>query len=134
MLTETGLVDMDLAGHQSTWERGRGIEDWTEVRLDMALTSASWLQLFPLAKLYNLETSVSDHSPLLLVPYQVMVNNRRHQFRFENAWLTELMCEQLTRECWEVDASWDIQQKVHNCGQKVMCWGKGLIGNFEQLY
>lgn len=54
-LTDIGLYDMTLIGHQYTWERGRGTDDWTEVRLDRAITNASWLDLFPLAKLYNLE-------------------------------------------------------------------------------
>lgn len=67
-LLDTGVYDMNLVGHQYTWERGRGTEDWTEVRLDRVFTNSSWIELFPLAKLYNLESSTSYHSPLLLIP------------------------------------------------------------------
>lgn len=75
--SDTGLFDMNIVGHQYTWERGRGTENQTEIRLDKALTNSSWLELFPLAKLYNLEGSTSDHSPLLLVLYQ-NYNNTCH--------------------------------------------------------
>lgn len=52
---EVGLIDMVLTGHQFTWERNRGTQDWTEVRLDRALTTEDWLDKFPMTKLYNLE-------------------------------------------------------------------------------
>lgn len=55
VLNEIELVDMDLIGHQFTWERRRGKPDVIEVRLDRALTSQSWLNMFSTAKLYNLE-------------------------------------------------------------------------------
>ncbi|KAK1372151.1 Endonuclease/exonuclease/phosphatase family protein [Heracleum sosnowskyi] len=64
-LNELGLMDMELVGHQFTWEKGRGTPEWQEVRLDRALSTDAWLQLFPIAKVYNLEGSESDHSPLL---------------------------------------------------------------------
>lgn len=67
-LLDVGLSDMTLTGHQFTCERGRWTSDWIEVRLDRALTNEAWLSLFPAARLYNLEGSDSDHSPLLLIP------------------------------------------------------------------
>ncbi|KAK1365325.1 hypothetical protein POM88_040886 [Heracleum sosnowskyi] len=107
---------MTLVGHKYTWERGRGTTDWTEVRLDRALTTSLWLNLFPLAKLYNLEGSTSDHSPLLLVPQQKPLFNTQRRFRFENAWLTKPMCEQLTKDVWESTEGWSIQAKIEKCG------------------
>lgn len=74
VLAETGLIDMDLVGHQFTWERGRDTPEWMEVRLDRALTSESWLSMFPLAKLINLEITESDHSPILLIPKKIERN------------------------------------------------------------
>ena len=65
VLNDTRLVDMELVGYQYTWERGKGTPDWIEERLDRALTTAPWLTLFPMAKLYNLEGTSSDHSPIM---------------------------------------------------------------------
>lgn len=34
-----GLIDVDLIGHQFTWEKSRGTPNWIEVRLDRAMTN-----------------------------------------------------------------------------------------------
>lgn len=102
---------MDLVGHQFTWERGRGTEDWMKVRLDKALTSDTWLNLFPLAKLYNLEGSESDHNPILLLPKKPDRKQGHGNFRFENAWLLEPMCAQLVKDSWDGISGNDIQEK-----------------------
>lgn len=127
----TCLTDLELIGHQFTWERGRGTAAWTEVRLDRALTTEDWLRLFPMAKLYNLEASSSDHSPLLLVPE---VNNKftaKRRFRFENAWLTDPMCRQLVWDSWESNVGGDIQDKIKLCGENLQQWGKEITGRFN---
>ncbi|KAK1376100.1 CBS-PB1 domain contining protein [Heracleum sosnowskyi] len=120
VLVETGLNDVNLIGHQFTWERGRGTENWTNVRLDRVLTSNSWLELFPFAKLCNIEGPTSNHSPLLLVPMQMHQSGNQRRFRFENAWLIDPMCEQLTRDSWEASPDGDIHLKVKKCGENMM--------------
>lgn len=97
-LSDTGLIDMELMGHQYAWERGRGTPEWQEVRLDRALTTEEWLTLFPLAKLYNLEGSESDHSPFLLLPRKPEQKQGNTKFRFENAWLLEPICTHLVKD------------------------------------
>ncbi|KAK1373387.1 hypothetical protein POM88_029580 [Heracleum sosnowskyi] len=67
-LVDTGLIDMEIVDHQYTWERGRGTMEWMEVRLDRALLSTTWMANFLEAKLYNLEGTSSDHSPVFLIP------------------------------------------------------------------
>lgn len=111
-MSETGLIDLELFGHQYTWERGRGTEIWTEVRLDRALITASWLNLFPLVKLYNVEGSTFNHSPILLIPEAKKEKGEKRKFRFENAWLTEPICRRLVLESWEVEDDIDIQTKI----------------------
>ncbi|XP_074373986.1 uncharacterized protein LOC141714363 [Apium graveolens] len=62
------LIDMHMEGYQFTWEKGLGINRHTEIRLDRALVTQTFLDLFKEAKLTNLEISTSDHSPLWLEP------------------------------------------------------------------
>ncbi|KAL8088671.1 hypothetical protein AgCh_038446 [Apium graveolens] len=71
-----------------------------EIILDRALTNESWLNNFPMAKLHNLEGAPSDHSAILLVPQVLNRGARKYRFKFENAWLTEPMCEQLREIFW----------------------------------
>ncbi|KAK1391384.1 hypothetical protein POM88_010440 [Heracleum sosnowskyi] len=63
-----GLQDIELYGHPFTWERGRDTETWLEIRLDRAMATVKWFELFPYAKLYNLEGSPSDHNAIFLDP------------------------------------------------------------------
>lgn len=123
-LTNAGLNDMDLIGHQFTWKRGRGKPEWTEVRLDRALVTQDWMNLFPMANLFNLEGSNSDHSPIFLVPKKREANRGINTFRFENAWLLEPMCQQLVSAHWQEDEGVDIQSKVKACSIVLAEWGK----------
>lgn len=130
-LTDAGLIDMEIIGHQFTWEKSRGKPDWMEVRLDRAVTTESWLSLFPMARLYNLEGTTSDHSPIILIPKKQ--NDRRvySKFRFENAWLLDPMCYQLVYESWNGSGGEDLQQKLKRCSEKLGRWGKEVTSNFS---
>lgn len=86
------LQDLEITGHQFTWERGRNTDHWVEIRLDRSLVDESWIQMFPLVKLYNMEGSPSDHNPIYLEPKVKEVRTGKRRFRFENAWLIEPLC------------------------------------------
>ncbi|XP_074327612.1 uncharacterized protein LOC141665526 [Apium graveolens] len=132
-LTDAGLRDMELTGHRFTWERGRGKPEWTEVRLDRAMVTQDWMDLFPMANLYNLEGSNSDHSPIFLVPKKREESAGVSMFRFENAWLLEPMCQQLVSAYWKEDGEIDIQSKVKACSEVLVVWGKEITGNFGKV-
>ncbi|XP_074346940.1 uncharacterized protein LOC141685753 [Apium graveolens] len=131
VLSETGLIDLDIVGHQFTWKKSRGKEKWTEVRLDMALTTSTWLNLSPLVKLYNMEGSSSDHSPIMLVLEDSSKVDRPKKFKFENVWLTEPICRQLILECWEDSNNVGIQAKIKACAVKLQKWGREVTGKFK---
>ncbi|XP_074363457.1 uncharacterized protein LOC141704005 [Apium graveolens] len=84
-LRDAELQDLEITGHQFTWERGRNSDQWTEIRLDRVLANAAWLDRFPMVTVYNLEGSPSDHSPLLTIPAVKKVNKNNFKFKFENA-------------------------------------------------
>ena len=62
-INDCALSELELMGHQFTWERGRGTTAWVQERLDRAFASVSWFEEFPLSRLTNLLASSSDHSP-----------------------------------------------------------------------
>lgn len=66
VLEECDLIDMNLVGYQFTWERSFGSANCIEVRLDRALVTPTFLNLFKDARLVNLEVSTSDHCPIML--------------------------------------------------------------------
>ncbi|KAK1372326.1 hypothetical protein POM88_028519 [Heracleum sosnowskyi] len=68
VVEDCALIDMNLVGYPFTWERGYGTDKWVEVRLDRALATEEFLNLFRGAKLSNIEVTTSDHCPILLDP------------------------------------------------------------------
>ncbi|KAL8119408.1 hypothetical protein AgCh_016796 [Apium graveolens] len=129
-LTDVELHDHDIIGHQYTWERGRNTDHWIEIRLDRVLSNMQWSNMFEMVKVYNLEGSPSDHSPLLLIPEQQSRGNKRKQFRFENAWLTEPVCFQIIKDCWEEEGNRNVNQKVRRCADSLEVWGREITGCF----
>ncbi|XP_074352660.1 uncharacterized protein LOC141691805 [Apium graveolens] len=81
-----------------------------------------------MAKVYNLEGSPSDHSPLLVVPEQKTSGNKKKQFRFENAWLTEPICFQIVRDEKDND---NVIQKVERCAENLDIWGREIMSCFS---
>lgn len=131
VVNEIGLIDLDLVGYRYMWERGRDTDTWTEIRLDRALTSGYWLSLFLGVKLYNVEETTSDHSPILLVPDEVKKIAGKRKFHFENAWLTEPWCKQLVTESWELGNNADIQTKIKHVSDNLFQWGQEITGKFS---
>ncbi|XVF73428.1 hypothetical protein PTKIN_Ptkin12aG0201100 [Pterospermum kingtungense] len=104
-LLDCNLHDMPMQGHPCTWVRFKGKPNCVEERLDRALVNDGWLSLFPHARLRNLVTPISDHSPILL---NFVVNDSipaPRFFRFENKWMSE---PTLTEE-----AHWQQQAKKY---------------------
>lgn len=84
-----------------------------------------------MAKVYNVEISPSDHSPLLLCPETQVRGNKKRQFHFENAWLTEPMCSQIMKDCWDDNESDTVLQKLNKCAKSLQVWGREITGCFS---
>ncbi|XP_060970043.1 uncharacterized protein LOC115713657 [Cannabis sativa] len=114
----------DKRGYPFTWERGRGSNNWIEVRLDRVLASHDWTQRFISAQLFNLEVTISDHCPILLRTAAINLHHSVTNFRFENAWLREPLCRQVILDSWEVCVGLTLIDKIKYCGEKLMVWGQ----------
>ncbi|XP_074374624.1 uncharacterized protein LOC141715036 [Apium graveolens] len=130
VLNDCDLVDMNPCGYQYTWERGFGTSNHIEVRLDRALVSPDFLNLFKDAKLTNLEVSTFDHCPILLEPQVCNIFFRDRPFRFENAWLREPMCYQLVEDAWSNNVG-SFYNKLSFVSEILSAWGKEITGNFK---
>ena len=60
------LIDIGMSGYQFTWEKSRGTPDLIEERLDRAMVTQPWLEIFPRTIVYSLEAAESDHLPIYL--------------------------------------------------------------------
>ncbi|XP_060962336.1 uncharacterized protein LOC133032418 [Cannabis sativa] len=123
---------MELVGYPFTSEKRRGTEAWIEVRLNRALVTHGWNDLFPDARLQNLEISASDHCPILLNLnlFRKVVSLKK--FRFENAWVREPMCHQIVHDNWDVHESNSLSSKIKCCSTALAEWGKDITGHKTQ--
>lgn len=130
VLTDCDLTDMNLCGHQFTWDRGVGTVNHIEVRLDRALVNPAFLNAFQEARLTNLEISTSDHCPILLEPNISNFTGKSRSFRFENAWLREPMFYQIVEDTWSSNTG-TLFDKLSSCADILSVWGKEITGNFK---
>uniref|UniRef100_A0A803QRE7 CCHC-type domain-containing protein n=1 Tax=Cannabis sativa TaxID=3483 RepID=A0A803QRE7_CANSA len=131
VVQQCGLIDLDLCGHPFTWEKSRDTAHWIEARLDRAMVSNSWLNNLSSSKLFNLEISPSDHSPLLLdVLFRETIVQAR-SFKFENFWVSHPDCEDVVRRNWSSLAGQNIGRKIQECGTALQQWGKDVFGKFS---
>ncbi|XP_074374778.1 uncharacterized protein LOC141715199 [Apium graveolens] len=132
VLDDCGLIDMELNGYPFTCERGKGTEKWVEIRLDRAIVSKAWLEIFQDAKLTNLEVSTSDHTPILLEPITLHITPRKRRLKFENAWLREPICKQIVEDTWNKHQVEPLQNKLNHCLEVLTDWGQDITGNFRR--
>lgn len=81
-IAAAALEELHLNGRRFTWSNERGTP--TLERLDRALASLDWLDLYPNHHMRALSTDFPDHAPLLLCTDAVPWACKR--FRFESFW------------------------------------------------
>ena len=112
-----------MVGYSYTWEKSRGSQNFVAEKLDRALASTSWHNLFTNADVHNEEALWSDHSAICLqlgnpkAPYIP-------KFRFENAWLREGECRQVVVRSWGRHHGEFILCKIFACGEELQTWGR----------
>jgi hypothetical protein len=80
------LLDVPVEGYPFTWFKIPGTPQAVEERLDRALATAAWFDLFPNDVLENLVAPSSDHYPIVLNRNLVARPHlHKRRFRYENA-------------------------------------------------
>lgn len=130
-VVDCDITDLDLIGHQFTWEKSRGTPSGTKIRLDRAMVNSKWWDAFQSAQLFNLEVTFSDHNSIFMQLEEGQRNNYVSRFRFENAWLTDSRCLDLVRENWNIVSSNSVQEKLDRCKTALDGWGRNITGDFR---
>ncbi|KAJ1421261.1 Ribonuclease H-like superfamily [Sesbania bispinosa] len=89
------------------------------------------MDLHPLSRLHNAIVGKSDHSPIILKLFHHTQRNRKHVFRFENAWLEEPGLEKVVRLGWGKEDHADVLQHIKNCTNEMNQWGKKLRSKYR---
>ncbi|KAL6130625.1 hypothetical protein ACLB2K_069004 [Fragaria x ananassa] len=90
-LDDTELLDLGFQGAPYTWKGGN-----VRCRLDRAVASPSWLDLFPASFVTHLPPIHGDHVPLLLSVHDAFLPSKKFmkfRFRFESSWTAHEACK-----------------------------------------
>lgn len=93
----------------------------------------SWLGLFPHYKLSNLNTSIFDYSPILLVCNSMRWMGRTKRFRFENFWLSKPNIFELIKDSWDSSKGKLIGDKISLCAWNLVSWSRIFNTNFRRM-
>jgi len=88
------LKEISLTGRKFTWSN-----DTTQTRIDRAFCTVDWEMMLPNSVLHALSSSVSDHSPLLLMGASVL--NTFKGFRFESFWPSIPRFQEVVQHAWD---------------------------------
>ena len=120
-------------GYPYTWQLRKDYDDEVDERLDMAMVTSSWLDLFQNVNLKNIFASVSDHNPILLQVDEEQLVPSNRKFKFENNWLLEPDLKSIVEESWVGSGSLDIFGRIDRCVEDLSTWGFKLSKRFRKV-
>ena len=101
-------------------------------RLDRAVSTANWIDLFPATKVQTLSYVSSDHSPILILPEGFGIKSQR-PWRFEQIWLENRGCHNTVLEVWDravlSSPMAAMVSKLEACQDKLIQWSKHSFCN-----
>ncbi|XP_061999224.1 uncharacterized protein LOC133716539 [Rosa rugosa] len=103
------LLDLGFQGPQSTWWNSE-----TQLRLDRAVCTPAWCDVYGHARLRHLPPSDSDHVPILLHASTAPLTTKkfRHRFKFEAYWLPNPECDEVVNTAWSRDVTGSLMYQV----------------------
>ena len=126
---------MGFVGSKYTWFRGQGDGNIIWERLDRAIATVEWIEMFPATKVRHFECGSSDHKPILILPKGIP-KRRRKPWRFEQMWLEDLRCKEVVFSTWErfvggspID---QVERKIKECQAKLKQWSCIHFENITQ--
>ena len=125
------LKELSLRGRRFTWSN-----DVTQTRIDRAFCTVDWDMMMPGYNLQALSSSVSDHSPLLIVGQRQV--KRFTGFRFEVFWpkvqgYNEIVQSAWNRELSLVNPYLRLLTKLERTGKELRKWSRSKVGHVRLL-
>lgn len=131
------LCDIGYSGLDWTFERRIQNGEFCRVRLDRALASPEWCNLFPQAAVKHLTAVKSDHSPIMLSREEA--HNRRianqRLFRYELMWERHPEFQSFLEQAWGSGKAGTVNElcdKLKQAAASIMQWGTSEFGAVRQ--
>ena len=102
VLSECGFQDLGFRGNNFTWCNGHGEGHTVWEKLDRAVGTMEWMDMFPAFKVVHLESVSSNHKPLMI--YLAGIPKKINKlWRFEQMWMEEEGCREMVEDAWAYD-------------------------------
>lgn len=94
-----------------------------------------WKLRFPMARVYHIASSVSDHCLISVRQNGDSIRQKREKkiFRFESMWIRDPRCEEIVREAWEeglqVGDSFELNKCLEACRAALTDWNNNEFGH-----
>ncbi|XP_072999435.1 uncharacterized protein [Typha latifolia] len=137
-IANAGLLDLGFSSPAFTWSNRRTRNELIRERLDRALASPAWSNLFPSSWVLHLPAISSDHNPLLLDTSPLTKKHSR-KFRTENWWFLVNSFRGFCRTSWDnsYNPNCSFSANLSNLASSISCWKKeeatGLSLNIKRL-
>ncbi|KAL0433053.1 UNVERIFIED_CONTAM: hypothetical protein Slati_2639600 [Sesamum latifolium] len=130
-LTQCELFDLGFRGSPFTWCNNQQEPATVHERLDRAVSSTAWIQMFPKVAVRHIDTSYSDHTPLVIElcpPVLWNLSDCRKCVHFEAVWLREPDCESVVSRKWEASGVMfgtnSLRGRLDALGAHLSIWGR----------
>ncbi|KAF7146373.1 hypothetical protein RHSIM_Rhsim04G0047200 [Rhododendron simsii] len=125
------FMDLEFKGPSFTWSNNQDGDNNIRVRLDQAMVTVDWRNLFPLAQVWHELKVGSDHCPLI-VKCRVPLKRVPFSFKFESKWTTHPECSQIITSAWAQSQQgshlYGLVQRLRKCKEFLLEWSKKTFG------
>lgn len=125
---QEGLIDMGFNGGRFTWMRGKESDTFKGARLDRALGSSEWMDMFPDTSVTHLPMFGSDHAPIR-VTTDTERDHHRRRFFFQATWPSHKSFGKVVSNNWNEGDS--IMSNARHMADVLAKWNKNTFGNIH---
>ncbi|KAF7134615.1 hypothetical protein RHSIM_Rhsim08G0178900 [Rhododendron simsii] len=130
-VSDCEFMDLEFKGPSFTWSNNQDGDNNIRVRLDRAMVTVDWRNLFPLTQVWNELKVGSDHCPLI-VKCRVPLKRVPFSFKFESKWTTHPECGQIIASAWTQSQQgshlYGLVQRLKKCKEFLLEWSKKTFG------
>ncbi|KAK9983952.1 hypothetical protein SO802_033477 [Lithocarpus litseifolius] len=132
VLDECGFRYLGFLGGKFTWCNGQREGHTVWERLDRAVATIDWLEIFSDTRVVHLECGSSDHKPIVIFLNGIPKKCQR-PWRFEHMWLGEEGCHASVESAWNQTVVGDpmmrVETKITKCQANLKWWSSKSFGN-----
>lgn len=116
MISICGLQDLKSIGGYYTWNGNRSKYN-IKSRIDRAMATCDWMDMYPNAHVRLLPWIGSDHRPIL-VDTESLKSHRKGSFKYDNRWRFNPAVKRVIRQVWDTECANIPAENFHRVIEK----------------